>query len=39
MGARRALVVTSGMTALDVILRLVKAGDEVIAGDDLYGGK
>ncbi|RUS23307.1 cystathionine beta-lyase [Endogone sp. FLAS-F59071] len=38
MGARRALAVTSGMTALDVILRLVKAGDEVIAGDDLYGG-
>ncbi|KAJ2876814.1 cystathionine beta-lyase [Coemansia aciculifera] len=26
------------MTALDVILRLVKTGQEVIAGDDLYGG-
>ncbi|KAG9050207.1 cystathionine beta-lyase, partial [Tulasnella sp. UAMH 9824] len=27
-----------GMAALDVITRLLKAGDEVIAGDDLYGG-
>ena len=26
------------MAALDVITRLLKAGDEVIAGDDLYGG-
>jgi cystathionine beta-lyase/cystathionine gamma-synthase len=26
------------MAALDVILRLLKPGDEVIAGDDLYGG-
>lgn len=38
MGANRALVVTSGMTAMDVITRLLKPGDEVIAGDDLYGG-
>lgn len=37
-GATRALTVTSGMTALDVITRLLKPGDEVIAGDDLYGG-
>lgn len=37
-GAVRALVVSSGMTALDVITRLLKPGDEVIAGDDLYGG-
>lgn len=37
-GASRALVVSSGMTALDVITRLLKPGDEVIAGDDLYGG-
>lgn len=26
------------MAALDIILRLLKPGDEVIAGDDLYGG-
>jgi cystathionine beta-lyase/cystathionine gamma-synthase len=26
------------MAALDVILRLLKPGDEVVAGDDLYGG-
>ncbi|BFZ62955.1 cystathionine beta-lyase [Saitoella coloradoensis] len=38
MKAKRALVVTSGMGAMDVITRLLKAGDEVIAGDDLYGG-
>lgn len=38
MGAARALTTTSGMGALDVIMRLVKTGEEVIAGDDLYGG-
>ncbi|KAI8987672.1 cystathionine beta-lyase [Mycotypha africana] len=38
MGAERALVVTSGMGALDVITRLVRSGEEIIAGDDLYGG-
>jgi len=38
MSAKRALVVSSGMAALDVISRLLKSGDEVIAGDDLYGG-
>ncbi|KAJ1644193.1 cystathionine beta-lyase [Coemansia erecta] len=38
MTAERAFVVSTGMTALDVILRLVKSGQEVIAGDDLYGG-
>lgn len=26
------------MTCLDVILRLVRPGDTVLAGDDLYGG-
>ncbi|KAG8965663.1 cystathionine beta-lyase [Tulasnella sp. 419] len=36
--ARHAFAVSSGMAALDVITRLLKAGDEVIAGDDLYGG-
>ncbi|KAI0316729.1 cystathionine beta-lyase [Amylostereum chailletii] len=36
--ASHAFAVSSGMAALDVILRLLKPGDEVIAGDDLYGG-
>ncbi|KAG9015180.1 cystathionine beta-lyase [Tulasnella sp. JGI-2019a] len=36
--ARHAFAVSSGMAALDVVTRLLKAGDEVIAGDDLYGG-
>ncbi|AOW03385.1 Cys/Met metabolism PLP-dependent enzyme-domain-containing protein [Yarrowia lipolytica] len=38
MGASRALAVSSGMTALDVVTRLLKPGDEVVTGDDLYGG-
>ncbi len=36
--AEHAFVVSSGMAALDVITRLLKPGDEVVAGDDLYGG-
>ncbi|KAK0469897.1 cystathionine beta-lyase [Desarmillaria tabescens] len=36
--AAHAFAVSSGMAALDVILRLLKPGDEIIAGDDLYGG-
>ncbi|KAL1586327.1 Cystathionine beta-lyase [Cladosporium halotolerans] len=38
MNANRALVVSSGMGALDVITRILKPGDEVVTGDDLYGG-
>ena len=38
MRAQRALVVSSGMGALDVITRLLRPGDEVLTGDDLYGG-
>ena len=38
MNARRALVVGSGMGALDVVTRMLRPGDEVITGDDLYGG-
>jgi len=26
------------MTALDVVLRLLKTGDEIVAGTDIYGG-
>ena len=38
MSAERALVVGSGMAALDVVTRLLRPGDEVVTGDDLYGG-
>ena len=38
MNATRCLAVTSGMGALDVITRLLRPGDEVVTGDDLYGG-
>lgn len=38
MNAARALVVGSGMGALDVITRILRPGDEVVTGDDLYGG-
>ena len=33
-----AFAFASGMAAIDAVLRLLKPGDEVIAGDDLYGG-
>ena len=29
---------SSGLAAIDAVLRLLKPGDEVITGDDLYGG-
>lgn len=38
MNANRALVVSSGMGACDVITRVLKPGDEVVTGNDLYGG-
>lgn len=38
MNANRALVCTSGMGALDVITRILRPGDEVVSGDDIYGG-
>ena len=38
MKANHAFAVTSGMGCLDVITRILKPGDEVLAGDDLYGG-
>jgi cystathionine beta-lyase len=37
-GGRRALAYASGMAAIAALLRLLAAGDEVLAGDDLYGG-
>jgi cystathionine gamma-lyase len=33
-----ALVYSSGLAATDAVLNLLKAGDHVVAGDDLYGG-
>lgn len=36
--AEQVYAVTSGMSCLDVVLKLLKSGDEVIAGEDLYGG-
>ncbi|KAJ3347085.1 cystathionine beta-lyase, partial [Kappamyces sp. JEL0680] len=46
MKAERALCISSGMTvrrtmltqALDIVLRLVQQGQEIVAGDDIYGG-
>lgn len=36
--AKFGLAFSSGMAATDTVLRLLKPGDEVITGDDLYGG-
>ncbi|GMH08131.1 hypothetical protein Nepgr_009971 [Nepenthes gracilis] len=36
--ADRALCFTSGMAALSAVTRLVGTGEEIVAGDDLYGG-
>lgn len=37
-GAEFGLCFSSGMGAIDAVIRLLKPGDEVITGDDLYGG-
>ncbi|WP_285008521.1 cystathionine gamma-synthase [Pedobacter faecalis] len=36
--AKYGLAFSSGMGATDAVLKLLKPGDEVITGDDLYGG-
>ena len=36
--AKYGLAFASGMAATDCVFRLLNAGDEVITGDDLYGG-
>ena len=36
--AAHASVFSSGMAALTALTRIIKAGEEIIAGDDLYGG-
>ncbi|KAJ3102303.1 cystathionine beta-lyase [Phlyctochytrium planicorne] len=38
MGASRAFATSTGMSALDMITRIVRSDQEIIAGDDLYGG-
>ena len=37
-GGKHGLVFASGMAAEDSILRLLKSGDHVLAGNDVYGG-
>ncbi|MCI0397899.1 MAG: cystathionine gamma-synthase [Chloroflexi bacterium] len=37
-GGRHALAFSSGMAAIDTLLRLVRPGDHVICGNDVYGG-
>src|SRR5829696_3164091 len=35
---RHALAFSSGMAAIDTLLRLIRPGQHVIAGNDVYGG-
>jgi cystathionine gamma-lyase len=37
-GGKHGLAFSSGMAAMDAIVKLLKQGDEVIASSDLYGG-
>ncbi len=37
-GGRFGLCFASGMAAIDTLLRLVRPGEHVLAGDDVYGG-
>jgi cystathionine gamma-lyase len=37
-GGEHALVFASGLSAIDAVLNLLKQGDHVVAGKDLYGG-
>src|SRR3954463_12477550 len=37
-GGKFCLCFSSGMGAIDAIIKLLRPGDEVITGDDLYGG-
>ncbi|MFY9308363.1 MAG: cystathionine gamma-synthase [Bacteroidia bacterium] len=37
-GAKYGLCFSSGMGAIDAVTKLLRPGDEVITGDDLYGG-
>ncbi len=35
---RRGLAFASGLAAIDCVLKLLRAGDEIVAVDDIYGG-
>ena len=37
-GGSHGFAFSSGLSAIDCVLRLLNPGDEIIAGDDLYGG-
>ncbi len=37
-GAKFGLCFSSGMGSIDAVMKLLRPGDEVITGDDLYGG-
>ena len=37
-GGKHAICFSSGMGATDAVIKLLRPGDEVITGDDLYGG-
>lgn len=37
-GGRHACAFASGMASLTAVIRLAKVGEEIVAGDDLYGG-
>jgi cystathionine gamma-lyase len=37
-GAKYGLCFSSGMGSIDAVVKLLRPGDEVITGDDLYGG-
>ena len=37
-GGQYGLAFASGLAAIDTLLRLIKPGEHVVAGDDLYGG-
>jgi cystathionine gamma-lyase len=37
-GAKYGLAFSSGMAAINTVLNLLKSGDHVVAGNDLYGG-
>ena len=37
-GGQHGLAFASGMAAIDTVLRLLRPGDHVVSGDDVYGG-
>lgn len=37
-GGRHALAFASGMAAIDTLLRLLRPGDHILSGNDVYGG-